>query len=148
MSSAAAASASCVLPAGGTEREQLANAVVALVNEHRARLGLRALRIAPALERAARWKARHMARHRYLSHWDAGAASRSPAQRLQACGYRGAAWGENIAVGFRDAQRVMQGWLGSPGHRANIQRPGWKRIGVAAAETRDGTVYWVQAFGA
>ena len=55
--------------------------------------------------------------------------------------------GENIAAGFHTAEEVMEGWMNSPGHRENILRPEYTRIGVAysTAETPYGT-YWVQHF--
>ncbi len=55
--------------------------------------------------------------------------------------------GENIAAGLKTAETVMEAWMNSPGHRANIMRPEFTRIGVAygTADTPYGT-YWVQHF--
>ena len=44
-------------------------------------------------------------------------------------------YGENLAWGtgpFATARRVVSGWMASPGHRANLLRPGWRRIGLGA----------------
>ena len=47
----------------------------------------------------------------------------------------------------RRAQAVMPGWLASPGHRANIEQPGFVATGIAAAVSPGGVVYWAQEFG-
>jgi uncharacterized protein YkwD len=133
----------------GTVRSDLAAQVVSLVNQHRAGLGLGALAESPTLTAAAVWKARHMAFYGYLSHNDpAPPVARSVADRLAACGYTSAGWGENIAYGQPSAASVMQAWLGSPGHRANIERSSFRAIGVGVATAASGTPYWAQAFGA
>lgn len=133
----------------GTVRGDLAAEVVSLVNQHRASLGLGALAQSPTLTAAAVWKARHMARYGYMSHNDpAPPVARSVADRLVACGYTSGGWGENIAYGQRSAASVMQDWLGSPGHRANIERSSFRAIGVGVATAANGTPYWAQAFGA
>jgi uncharacterized protein YkwD len=133
----------------GAVRGDLAAEVVSLVNQHRASLGLGALAQSPTLTAAAVWKARHMARYGYMSHNDpAPPVARSVADRLAACGYTSGGWGENIAYGQRSAASVMQAWLGSPGHRANIERSSFRAIGVGVATAGSGTPYWAQAFGA
>ena len=109
----------------GTLRNDLAGQVVQLVNQHRASLGLAQLAVTTPLTNAAVWKSRHMAYYRYMQHADpAPPVARSVGDRLSACGYPAtmAGWGENIAYGYPTADAVMQGWLNSPGHRANIER--------------------------
>ena len=66
---------------------------------------------------------------------------------MAACGYPGVEVGENIAAGYRSPASVMQAWLLSPGHRANIEAPGWKVIGIGVAQSARGTLLWVQDFG-
>ncbi|HEX6762518.1 MAG TPA: CAP domain-containing protein [Gaiellaceae bacterium] len=129
------------------DRADLANAVVKLVNAHRASLGLHPLAVSPALSRSAVWKARHMATYRYMAHEDpAPPVARSPGQRLAACGYS-SSWGENIAEGFPTASSVVAAWLGSPGHRANIENPSYRVTGSGAAVANGGIVFWAQDFG-
>ena len=60
-------------------------------------------------------------------------------------GYRCYAYGENIAAGYRTPSAVVQGWMDSPGHRANILYSSFSRIGVGYYE-KDGRKYWVQLF--
>lgn len=134
----------------GTVREDLATQVVQLVNQHRASLGLAQLVVTTPLTSSAIWKSRHMAYYRYMQHNDpAPPVARTPGDRLLACGYpsTSAGWGENIAYGYSSASAVMQGWLNSPGHRANIENPSFRAIGVAAAAASTGTLYWTQQFG-
>ena len=122
--------------------------VVELVNEHRSQLGLALLQVSGSLASSADWKARHMARYGYMQHSDpAPPVARSVGQRLEACGYTSGAWGENIAYGYPTPEAVVAGWLASPGHRANIENPGFTAIGVGAAAASGGTMYWAQNFG-
>ncbi len=131
----------------GSLRPDLAAETVQLVNAHRAALGLTQLVVVPALQGSAVWKARHMARYAYMAHDDpAPPVARSTGERMSACGYA-AGWGENIAYGYPSAQSVVTGWLGSAGHRANIENPSYVAIGAGAASSASGQVYWAHAFG-
>ena len=125
----------------------LADGVIRLVNQHRATLGLRALKVSPALTASAVWKARHMATYGYMAHDDpAPPVARSAAERLTACGYAGG-WGENIAVGFATPAAVLAAWLQSPGHRANIENPSYVVTGSGASVSANGVTLWAQDFG-
>ncbi len=134
----------------GTLRQDLAAQVTTLVNQHRASKGLSQLTVSTTLTNASVWKARHMAKYVYMTHNDpAPPVARSTGDRLLACGYPVGSygWGENIAYGYTSAAAVMQGWLNSSGHRANIENPSYKSLGVGAASTTTGRIYWAQAFG-
>jgi len=128
-------------------RTDLANAVIRLVNAHRASLGLRTLAVSPALTRSASWKARHMATYRYMAHDDpAPPVARSAGERIAACGYSGG-WGENIAEGYPTPSSVVAAWLASPGHKANIENPSYVVTGSGAAVAGGGITLWAQDFG-
>ncbi|MGZ8794045.1 MAG: CAP domain-containing protein [Gaiellaceae bacterium] len=134
----------------GTPRQDLTARVVELVNQHRASMGLSQLTVSTTLTNASIWKARHMARYVYMAHNDpAPPVARTTSERLAACGYPSttSGWGENIAYGYATADAVMQGWLNSPGHRANIERASFRSLGVGAAASSTGRIYWAQAFG-
>jgi uncharacterized protein YkwD len=127
-------------------RPDLAAQVVDLINAHRAEIGLRALTVSPTLTAAATWKAQHMAAYSYLAHDDPGPPTpRTANDRIVACGYAGTTWGENIAMGYTTAQAVVDAWLASPGHRANIERGDYVATGVAVAGTQQ--PYWAESFG-
>jgi uncharacterized protein YkwD len=134
----------------GTSRADLASSVVDLINSHRTAMGLVSLKVSPTLTNAAVWKARHMARYAYMAHDDpAPPIARTPADRLEACGYpsRTTGWGENIAYGYGTPSSVVDAWLNSPGHKANIENGSYRSTGVGAAATSSGVLYWSQEFG-
>ena len=86
-----------------------------------------------------------MAYYGYMAHDDpAPPVARTWFQRVQACGYAGFGAGENIAYGYTTPQSVMNAWLNSPGHKANIENPSYRVIGVGVAGS---TIFWSQDFG-
>jgi uncharacterized protein YkwD len=88
-----------------------------------------------------------MARFGYMSH--TGHDGSGPAQRIRAAGYQiTGAWAENIARGYPSPAAVMDGWLNSPGHRANIVNCSLRAIGVGVVRSTGGRLYWTQDFGA
>jgi uncharacterized protein YkwD len=98
------------------------------VNATRGSFGLRPVRVDATLERAARSHSGEMLRSGSFSHGDFLA-------RLQSFGARGPALGENLAWGsgsYASPQTVMQEWLASPEHRANLLRPTFTRVGIGA----------------
>jgi uncharacterized protein YkwD len=139
----------CIPGAGwGTVRPDYAARVLELVNAHRAAVGAQALKTSPTLAAAAVWKALHMARYGYLGHSDpAPPVARTTGERIAACGYPSAWWGENIAYGYATPEAVVQGWLNSSGHRANIENASYRVIGIGAASS-GGPIFWAQDFGA
>ena len=68
--------------------------------------------------------------------------------RIRATGYTPRSWGENIAAGFTDEDRVMQGWLESAGHCSNLMSPLFVEMGAGFAENPASTygIYWTQNF--
>jgi uncharacterized protein YkwD/chitodextrinase len=149
---AVAAVGDCVPSASwGAPDRALASQVIQLVNDHRTAMGLARLEPDSRLTASAEWKSLHMAANNYLAHDDpAPPVARTVAQRLEACGLPAlsAGWGENIAYGYPDAASVMDGWLNSPGHRANIENPNWTAIGVGVARSASGLLFWTQDFAA
>lgn len=119
-----------------TARAGLADEVARQVNMERARRGLGALRVSAELNRAARIRANEITRK--FSHTRPDG---TPWRTVS-----GAAYGENIAMGQRTADKVMAAWMTSSGHRANILRPSYGSIGVCAVVS-GGVTYWVQLFG-
>ncbi|HEX4051982.1 MAG TPA: CAP domain-containing protein [Steroidobacteraceae bacterium] len=99
------------------------------------------------LEHAAARHARDMLEHDFLDH--RGSDGSTPATRLQAAGYRFYALGENIAQGAENVEQVVQAWLASPGHCANIMDMAFQETGFAFAVSRRGAprIYWVEDFG-
>ncbi|MBO0938453.1 CAP domain-containing protein [Fibrella sp. HMF5335] len=88
-----------------------------------------------------------LATYNYFSH--TGRDGSQPWDRMTREGYVWRAAGENIAAGYPTARAVVDGWLKSPGHCANIMSPNFKEVGVGYAYTTTSTYkyYWVTDFG-
>lgn len=100
-----------------------------LLNQYRASRGLRALSMAPSLNRSATWMATDEVAHHYFSHTDS--LGRDPFTRMRDCGYT-AAGGENLAQGYLPtAAAVLAAWQSSPGHNAAMLQPGFTQMGIA-----------------
>lgn len=125
----------------GIQSSSAASEVVRLTNSARSQNGYAALIEDGALSEAAAVRAREIARS--FSHTRPSGASFSSALSESGVSYLRA--GENIASGQKSASEVVNAWLNSPGHRANILNSSYSRIGSASVNI-DGTLYWVQLF--
>jgi len=74
---------------------------------------------------------------------------RTPGDRAELAGYNGQRVGENIAAGLDTASKVVDGWLASPGHCANLMNPQFSELGAAYANDpkSDAGIYWTAVFG-
>lgn len=98
------------------------------VNAVRVAHGLSALRVDPTLERAARAHTSEIMRTGAFTHGNFAA-------RMAQFHIRGPAMGENLAWGggpYGQTQSIIDLWMGSPAHRANLLRSGYRRIGIGA----------------
>jgi len=125
---------------------QTAAEVVALTNAERARAGLRPLAVDALLTNAAQAHSADMVARAFYSHTSPDGSE--PWHRAAAAGSTRRTIGENIACGQRSAAEVVQGWMDSPGHRANILKPAFTHIGVGFAGGGSAGTYWTQLFGA
>ena len=107
---------------------QTERSLLSAVNSVRATHNLRPLQVDTKLLATARAYSTTLIRQDVFTH---GAF----AQRIQASGARGPAFGENLAWGTGpggNATTIVRMWMNSPGHRANLLRPGWVRVGIGA----------------
>lgn len=118
--------------------------VIDLVNKQRAARGLQQLKANWELCRVARFKSQDMIDMKYFSHQSPTYGS--PFTMMQSFGIRFSNGGENIAYGQRTPQEVMNSWMNSPGHRANILSATYNQIGCGVAKSSNGTYYWTQMF--
>ena len=125
-------------------QSSMTSQVVNLVNSERAAQGLMALQKDSRLAALAQQKAEDMAKNQYFSH--TSPTYGSAFDMLKAAGYSYKTAGENIAKGQKSAASVMDGWMHSSGHRANILHTSYEKIGVGYAVSADGMPYWVQIF--
>ncbi|WP_318574185.1 CAP domain-containing protein [Streptomyces globisporus] len=117
--------------------------VLALVNEERAKVGCSPLSTSAPLTSLAQNFSEDMAARGFFDHTDPDGDT--PWDRAAQAGVQGLA-AENIARGQADAQAVMEGWMNSEGHRANILNCDYKTIGIGVHEGSGGP-WWVQNFG-
>ncbi|OEC01335.1 hypothetical protein GY31_13685 [Lysinibacillus sphaericus] len=115
--------------------------VVKLTNAERTKAGLKALQTDDKLMAAAREKSQDMQSKKYFSH--TSPTFGSPFDRMKALGITYKSAGENIAQGQRSPQEVVQAWMDSPGHRANILNANYTHIGVGYVKSGN---YWTQQF--
>ncbi|MEU3028713.1 sigma-70 family RNA polymerase sigma factor [Streptomyces incarnatus] len=127
-------------PAGDTVSQ-----VVALVNKERASAGCSPLTADPQLQQAAQAHSDDMAARNFFDHVNPDGVD--PGQRITAAGYRWSTYGENIARGQQTPASVMDSWMHSSGHRANILNCAFKNIGVGVHKGAGGP-WWTQDFGA
>lgn len=130
-----------VIPALDTSVRAYEQEVIRLVNVERAKAGLKALTEDWELSRMARYKSQDMHDLRYFSH--TSPTYGSPFDMMKAFGIRYRTAGENIAMGYRTPAAVVQGWMNSPGHRANILNASYTKIGVGYVASGN---YWTQHF--
>ncbi|MFD5714931.1 sigma-70 family RNA polymerase sigma factor [Streptomyces pharetrae] len=119
--------------------------VVALVNEERAAAGCAPLTEDPQLNQAAQGHSEDMAARGFFDHTNPDGAD--PGRRTTAAGYAWSTYGENIARGQQTPEAVMESWMNSPGHRANILNCSFEDIGVGVHDGSGGP-WWTQNFGA
>ena len=128
----------------GTDGSQdaFADEVVRLVNEERAKAGLPALTVDRGAASAAQVRAKEI--ERSFSHTRPDGSSFNSALTEAGVNFRGA--GENIAYGQNSPEKVMEGWMNSSGHRANILNSSYTSIGVGHYQNASGVNYWTQLF--
>lgn len=119
--------------------------MVRLVNEERTEAGCRPLKTSATLSRTAQHHSDQMARTRTFSHTAPNGTTLST--RLKDARYRWSSVGENIARGDGDTRAVVDAWMRSPGHRANILNCDYREMGIGV-HYGDGGPWWTQDFGA
>jgi uncharacterized protein YkwD len=126
------------------ELEDLRTRLVEAHNRIRLDARLKKLTVNRKLMAAAQAHAEDMAARRKMTH--KGGDGSSSSERIKARGYRYFRTGENVAAGHLSTDRVMKGWMDSPGHKRNILG-GFSEIGVGCAVDEAGKRYWCVTFG-
>jgi uncharacterized protein YkwD len=132
--------------------------IITLVNNFRVANGVAPLTVNPRLNVAAQIHTIDMTAisnvygpQTALQHTLEGTTRPQVSDRLDAVGYdqwtTAFAYGENIAFGYDGAQSVVNGWINSPGHRANILNPNFVETGASVMAAADGTLFFTQEFG-
>ncbi|MGE7666407.1 SafA/ExsA family spore coat assembly protein [Ureibacillus composti] len=123
------------------EGQAIEQEVIRLVNVERANVGLPALKYDWELARVAEHKSQDMADKNYFSHTSPTYGSPFNMMKNYGINYRSA--GENIAQGQKTAAQVVDAWMNSEGHRANILNKNYTHIGVGYVAKGN---YWTQMF--
>ncbi len=121
--------------------------IVDLVNQQRQQAGLAPLEVSSQLIKEAQIHSNDMAALGDMEHTLPGAALPALEDRAKYVGYNYSYLGENIAFNYPDANSVMDAWMNSPGHRANILDPNYTQIGVGISHDSQGELYYTQEFG-
>ncbi|MFC0843152.1 sigma-70 family RNA polymerase sigma factor [Streptomyces noboritoensis] len=121
-----------------------AQQVIALVNTERAKNGCGPVSDNSKLATAAQRHSDNMAAQDFFDHTDPSGSG--PGERIHAAGYQWSTYGENIARGQQTPADVMNSWMNSPGHRANILNCAFKELGVGI-HNGPGGPWWTQDFG-
>lgn len=125
-------------PVSAMAAADLQGAVRSQTNTVREGLDLPTLRKQACVQKFAVRQARRMAKQEKMYHQDLGRV-------LDRCSLRRV--GENVAYGYSSASAVMEAWMASPGHRANIVEKRYRLLGVGARRSESGTWYFAQVFG-
>lgn len=128
--------------APGEPISQIEQALVDAVNVEREKRGLNPYYVNYSLMEAAYHHNEHQAKIRDICH--SGCGDGTPADRIRATGYKWVTYGENVAMGQPNVAAVMNAWMNSSGHRANILG---KFTDIGVAHTTSNTHYWTQVFG-
>ncbi len=123
------------------ENTDFVSSVAELVNAERAKVGLSPVTLDTTLSKAAHVRATEIVNS--FSHTRPNGSSFSTAITEQGIFFRGS--GENIAYGQKTPEAVMNAWMNSDGHRANILNANYTKIGVGYYQT-NGVNYWTQLF--
>lgn len=129
-------------PDNGGSQDAYADAVVELVNAERAKAGLNPLTVHEGVAEAANTRAHEI--KNTFSHTRPDGSNFSTVLTQAGISYRSV--GENIAYGQNSPEAVMQSWMNSSGHRANILNRDFTSIGVGHYKDASGTDYWTQLF--
>ena len=126
------------------ETTSQAEAVLKLVNAERSKQGLQPLTLSSKLTNLATMKSKDMADKGYFEH--TSPTYGTPFQMLQSHGVHYSSAGENIAAGQQTPEQVMNSWMNSSGHRANILNKSFTEIGIGYYQGGNYGVYWTQLF--
>lgn len=135
-------------PASGTSRYSATESrIFDLINAERRRQGLKPLVYNPQLDRMAKIQAENMARFQKMAHNIPESSLPTLGDRAKYVGYVFGRMEENVALGYPNAESVVQGWMGSSGHRRNILDGNVVETGIGIARSAAGGLYYCQVFG-
>jgi uncharacterized protein YkwD len=115
-----------------------------LTNQERKKNNVPPLKPNPTLFKVARAHSANMAKQGKMDHV---LDNKKPPQRVKEAGYKYLSTGENIAFGNYPLEKLVEAWMGSKLHRANILNKKFTEIGLGIVPDKDGVPYFTQVFG-
>jgi uncharacterized protein YkwD len=140
-------SAGAIAGAGSSAYSDTEARIFALINAERRHQGLPALAYNPQLDRMAKIQAANMARLHRMAHTLPESQLPTLGDRAIYVGYVFGRMAENVAQGYPNAETVVQGWMGSSGHRHNILNADVVETGIGIVRAQGGGLYFCQVFG-
>jgi len=147
MAGAAAPAAATAAPPNRSAYGNTESRIFDLINAQRQHQGLRPLVYNAQLDRMAKIQADNMARFQKMAHVLPDANLPSLGDRARYVGYTYGRIAENVALGFPNAETVVEGWMNSSGHRRNILDLEVIETGIGIARSSAGGIYYCQVFG-
>ena len=132
------------IPTKSTEETTTEQEILKLVNAERSKQGLSPLTLNWELSRVAKFKSEDMRDNNYFSHNSPTYGTHFQMMKSFGISYKSA--GENIAAGQQSSAEVMQSWMNSSGHKANILSKNYTQLGVGKATGGSYGTYWTQMF--
>ncbi|MGI6138965.1 MAG: CAP domain-containing protein [Candidatus Hydrogenedentales bacterium] len=117
-----------------------------LINQERVKAGVAELKYFCRAAKVAEGHSRDMAEHNFFSHENL--SNHDAGVRLRAAGIAWKRYAENIGRDFPidQLERLVQKWMASSGHRANILSPRYTYTGIGIAQNKEGQYYYTQVF--
>ena len=147
MAGAATPAAASAAPPNRSAYSNTESRIFDLINAQRQHQGLRPLVYNAQLDRMAKIQADNMARFQKMAHVLPDANLPSLGDRARYVGYTYGRIAENVALGFPNAETVVEGWMNSSGHRRNILDREVIETGIGIARSSAGGIYYCQVFG-
>jgi len=147
MAGAAAPAAATAAPPNRSAYGNTESRIFDLINAQRQHQGLRPLVYNAQLDRMAKIQADNMARFQKMAHVLPDANLPSLGDRARYVDYTYGRIAENVALGFPNAETVVEGWMNSSGHRRNILDREVIETGIGIARSSAGGIYYCQVFG-
>ena len=119
----------------------------AMINDYRARKGLKPLKLEPKLAAAAKRHSDDLAKHDRISH--KGSDGTDPWDRVKGTGYQARLAAENVGAGQMSLSEVFRGWQNSPEHNDNLLLPDATHMGISLviAPQTDYQTFWTLVLG-
>lgn len=124
----------------------MSSACTDLVNAARVNAGLAPVTMVGSLNQAATDHSTYQAKQQTMTH--TGSNGSDAGQRIEAQGFAWSTYAENVAAGQADCPSVINAWMGSESHRANILNPAITSIGIGAVTGSNGVIYWTMDLAA